>query len=57
MYGTNISVKLSGDEITNWLINEPGFNHFKYQMYVYYKYALDCSKLVVLSYVDEYIYW
>ena len=26
-------------------------------MYVYYKYAADDSKLVVLSYVDGFLYW
>ena len=26
-------------------------------MSVYYKYALDGSKLVVLSYIDDFVYW
>ena len=26
-------------------------------MYIYYKYALDGSKIVVLSYVDDCVYW
>ena len=26
-------------------------------MYIYYKYAPDGSKIVVLSYVDDYVYW
>ena len=26
-------------------------------MYIYYKYAPDVSKLVVLYYVDEFVYW
>ena len=57
MYGTNNYVKVFDDEITNWLIYEAGFNHSKCQMYVYYKYATDVSKLVVLSYVYDCLYW
>ena len=56
MYGMNNYGYLFADELTNWLINETGFNHSKYQMYVYYKYAPDGSKLVVLSYVNEGVY-
>ena len=26
-------------------------------MYIYYKYALDGSKIVVLSYIDDFFYW
>ena len=26
-------------------------------MYIYYKYAPDGSKIVVLSYVDDFVYW
>ena len=38
-------------------MDEAGLNQFKFQMSVYYKYALDGPKLVVLSYVDECVYW
>ena len=54
MYGMTNSVKLFSDELTNWLIDKAGFNH---QIYVYYKYVTDGSKLVVLSYVYDCVYW
>ena len=57
MYGITNSGKLFADEITNLMIDEAGINQSKFQMYVYYKYAPDGSKLVVLSYVDECVYW
>ena len=53
----NNSIKLFSDEPTNWLIDESGFNNFKGKLYVYYKYAPDGPKLVVLSYVDDCVYW
>ena len=39
------------------MIDEAGFKHPKFQMYVYYKYTPDGSKLVLLSYVDDCVYW
>ena len=45
------------DELTNWMTNEAGFNQSKFQMFIYYKYAPDGTKSVVLSYFDECIYW
>ena len=57
MYRIKYSVKLSSDELTNWLIDEPGFNQYKYQISVHYKYAPDGSNLVVLSYVYDFLYW
>ena len=48
---------LFADKLTNCLIYEAGFNQPKCQMYVYYKYAPDGSKLFVLSYVDDCLYW
>ena len=50
------SGKLSSNELTNWLIDKAGFRQSKCQMSVYYKYAPGGSKLVVLSYVDYYVY-
>ena len=49
--------KLFSDEITNWLIYKAGFKQSQYQISIYYKYAPDGSKLVVLSYVDYCVYW
>ena len=57
MYGMNNYGKLFSDKLTNRLIYEIGFNHFKCQIYVYYKYASDDSKLFLLSYVDDCVYW
>ena len=47
---------LFSDELTNWLIDEAGFNQYKCQMSINSKYASDDSKLVVLSYVDDCVY-
>ena len=57
MYGMNNPGKSFDDGITNWLIYEAGFNQSKCQMCVYYKYATDGSRLVVLSYADDCVYW
>ena len=56
MYGMTNSVKMFADELANLLIDEAVFNQFKCKMYVYYKYAPDGSKLVVLSYVYDCVY-
>ena len=50
------SGKLLSDELTEWLIEE-GFMQSQCQMSIYYKYAPDVSKIVVLSYVDDCVYW
>ena len=44
-------------EHNNRLIDEAGFNQYILQMSVYYKYSPNGSKLVVLSYVDDFVYW
>ena len=51
MYGIINSGKLFSDDLTNGLIDEAGLKQSQFQMYIYYKYAPDGSKLVVLSYV------
>ena len=56
MYGMTNSGKLFADELTEWLIEE-GFMRSLCQMFIYYKYAPDGSKIVVLSYVDDCVYW
>ena len=38
------------------MIDEAVFDHSKCQMSVYYKYAIYCYKLFVLSYVAECVY-
>ena len=56
MYGMTNSGKLFADELTEWLL-EAGFIQSQCHMSIYYKYAPDVSKIVVLSYVDDFIYW
>ena len=56
MYVLTNSGKLFADELTEWLL-EAGFIQSRYQMSIYYKYALDGSKIVVLYYVDDCVYW
>ena len=57
MYGMNNYVKLFYDELKNWLTGVAGFRKSHCQMSIYYKYAPDWSKLVVLYYVDDCVYW
>ena len=57
MYGITKSGKRCADELTNWLIYDTGFNQSICQNYVKYNYAPYDSKLVVLSYVDDCVYW
>ena len=52
MYGITNSSKLFADELTEWLIEE-GSMQSQCQMSIYYKYAPDESKIVVLSYVYD----
>ena len=56
MYGMKNSGKLFADELTELLI-ESGFIKSQLQMYIYYKYAPDGTKNIVLSYVDDCVYW
>ena len=56
MYGMNNSGRLFADELTEWLL-EAGFIQSQCQMSIYYKYAPDGSTIVVLSHVDDCLYW
>ena len=56
MYGVTNSVKLFADKLTEWLINS-GFIQYQFKMYIYYKYAPYGTNVVVLSYVDDCVYW
>ena len=56
MYGMTNSSKLFSDELLEWLIEE-GFIQSQCQMSIYYKYSPDGSKIVVLSYVYDFVYW
>ena len=57
MYAINNFVKIFDDELTNWLIDESGFKQSQCIMSIYYKYTPDVSKSVVLSYIDDCVYW
>ena len=56
IYGMTNSGKLFADELTEWLL-EAGFIQSQFHMSIYNKYAPDGSKIVVLSYVDDCVYW
>ena len=56
MYGMNNSGKLFSDELTEWLL-ESGFILYQCQMSIYYKYVPYGSKIVVLSYFYDCVYW
>ena len=48
--------KLFTDESTEWLL-EAGFIQSQCHMSIYYKYAPYGPQIVVLSYVDDCVYW
>ena len=56
MYDMTNSGKLFVDQLTEWLI-EAEFIQSQCQMSIYYKYPRDGPKIVVLSYVDDCVYW
>ena len=56
MYVMTNSGKLFADELTEWLL-EAGFIQSQFQISIYYRYAPDGSKIVVLSYVDDCVQW
>ena len=57
MYDITNPGRLFSDELTNYMIDKAGFTQLECKMYIFYKYAPDVSKLVVLSYADECVYW
>ena len=56
LYGMTNSGTLFSEELIYWLI-EAGFLQSKHQMSIYYSYAPDGTKTVVLYYVDDCVYW
>ena len=56
IYGMTKSGTLFANELIEWLL-EAGLIQSQCQMSIYYKYAPDGSKIVVLSYVDDCVYW
>ena len=57
MYGIDNSVKLFPDVFINCLIDVAGFKKSQIQMSIYYKYASDGYNIVVLSYIDDCVFW
>ena len=49
--------KLFAYKLTNLMIDVSAFKQSQCQIYIHYKYAPDGSKLVVLSYFYECLYW
>ena len=56
MYGMKNSGKLFDDELIQCLL-EAGFIQSKFQTSIYYKYVPDRTRIVVLYYVDDCVYW
>ena len=56
MYLMNNSEELFANELTEWLL-EASLIQSQFHMSIYYKYALDVTKIVVLSYIDDCVYW
>ena len=56
MYGMTYYGNLFADELIEWLL-EAGFILSKCKTSIYYKYAPYGSKIIVLSYVDDFILW
>ena len=57
MYGMNNYGKLFADDINNCLIYVLSVKKSQGQMYIYHKYAPVRSKLFVLSFVYDCVYW
>ena len=56
MHGMTNSGNLFSDELTEWLL-DGGFIQYQFQMPIYYKYAPDETKIVVLYCIYECVYW
>ena len=56
MYVMTNSGKLFAYELTEWFL-ESGLIQSQCQMYIYYNYAPYGTKVVILSYIDVYLYW
>ena len=54
MYGMTNYGKLSDDKLTEWLL-DAGFIQYQCQIYTYYRYSSYGTKIVVSSYVYDYV--
>ena len=57
MYGMTNYGKYFADELKTLLICVAGFRKSQFQMSIYYNYPPHGSKLVVLSYIYDCVYW
>ena len=57
MYDMTSYGNIIADELINSMLDYAGSKKKQYQMYIYYKYVPDGSELVLLSYVDDCVYW
>ena len=57
MCGMNNSRKIFSDELNNWLVDVVDLKQSQFQMYIYHKFTPYGSELVVLSYVDDFVFW
>ena len=56
IYGMTNFRMLFSDEVTEWLL-EADLIQSQCQMSIYYEYSPDESNMVVLFYVDAFVYW
>ena len=56
IHGVTNSENLFDDELTEWLLDN-GFIQSQFQISIYNKYSQDGTKIVVLSVVDDCVYW
>ena len=56
MYGMNNYGKVFAGKLIQWLL-EAGFIQYQFQISIYYNYATDGKNIVVLSYIDDCVYW
>ena len=57
MYDMTNYGKLFSDRLTKWLMDVAGLKQSQFPMYIYYNYVPYGSKLVVLSYVVDCVFW
>ena len=56
MYGMTNYRKLFTDELKDWLI-ETDFIKYQFKVSIFYKYAPDGIRIVVIYYVDDCVFW
>ena len=56
MYVMTKSRNLFAYDLTEWIL-DAGFIQYKFQISIYYNYAPDGAKIVVLSHIDDCVYW